>query len=121
MSDPKQPLLTPILLLFMGTMVLANIASSMSRPLLPLYLEELGANVKNIGLFFTLSAIAPLAFQIFGGWLSDSIGRLQAIAIGSLGGLSAYLFYIFAPSWEWVLLASIGTAMAVSSVSITNS
>ena len=116
MPGPKQRLLTPVLILFMGTMVLANIAGAMSRPLLPLYLQELGANVGNVGLFFTLSSIAPLIFQIFGGWLSDSIGRLQAIAIGSLAGLSSYAVYIFAPTWGWVLLASIGSAMAVAFV-----
>ena len=78
-------LLTPILWLFMGTMILANVAAQMDGPLRPLYIQELGASVKQIGIFFTLGAIAPLLFQIFGGWLSDSIGRLQAIAIGSLG------------------------------------
>jgi MFS family permease len=96
----------------MGTMILANIAGSMQDPFVPLYLQELGANVGQVGLFFTLGAIAPLLFQIFGGWLSDSLGRLQAIAIGSLGGVLGYVVYIIAPSWEWLLISTMGVAMA---------
>jgi MFS family permease len=113
----KQRLLSPVLLLFMGTMILANIAAQMIFPLESLYVQELGASVKQVGFFFTLAAIAPLFFQVFGGWLSDSIGRLQAIAIGSVGGAISYVFYLFAPSWEWLLPSSMLTAMAIAFVS----
>jgi MFS family permease len=100
----------------MGTAILANIAAQMVFPLESLYVQELGANVQQVGLFFTIAAIAPLLFQLFGGWLSDSIGRLQAIAIGSIGGALSYLFYLFAQSWLWLLPASILTAMAIAFV-----
>ena len=116
MEAKKTPLLTRRLLLFMGTMILANIAGHMHRPLLPLYLQELGAGVGQVGLFFTLGAIAPLAFQILGGWISDSVGRLQAVAIGSLAGVLGYFVYVFAPSWEWLLMATVTSAMARSFV-----
>jgi MFS family permease len=112
----KTPLMTRRLLVFMGTMILANISGHMYQPLLPLYVQELGAGISQVGLFFTIGAIAPLAFQIFGGWLSDAIGRLQAIAIGSVGGVLGFFAYIFAPSWEWLLIASITGAMASSFV-----
>jgi DHA1 family multidrug resistance protein-like MFS transporter len=116
MQEKKTPLLTSRLKLFMGTMILANIAGHMHQPLLPLYVQELGADVGQVGLFFTLGAVAPLLFQIFGGWLSDSIGRLQAIAIGSLAGVAGYFVYVLAPSWPWLLLATVTGAMAVSFV-----
>jgi len=116
MEAKRTPLLTRRLLLFMGTMILANIAGHMHGPLLPLYLQELGADVGQVGLFFTLGAIAPLAFQILGGWISDSIGRLQAVAIGSLAGVLGYFAYVFAPSWEWLLIATATGAMARSFV-----
>ncbi len=112
----KSPLLTGRLVLFMGTMILANIAGHMYGPLLPLYVQELGANVGQVGLFFTLGAVAPLLFQILGGWLSDAIGRLQAIAIGSLAGVAGYAVFILAPSWLWLLLATVLGAMATSFV-----
>ncbi len=116
METKKTPLMTRRLLVFMGTMILANISGQMFIPLLPLYVQELGAGVSQVGLFFTIGAIAPLAFQIFGGWLSDAIGRLQAIAIGSVGGVLGYFVYIFAPSWEWLLIATVTGAMASSFV-----
>ena len=100
----------------MGTMILANIAAMMIFPLESLYVQELGANIEQVGLFFTIAAIAPLLFQVFGGWLSDSVGRLQAIAIGSVCGACAYLFFIFAPSWQWLLPSSILTSIAVAFV-----
>jgi len=86
-------------------MVLANIASMMYDPLLPLYLQHLGADVRQVGLFFTISAILPLLFQIFGGWISDSIGRLKAVAIGSVTNLFTFAIFLLSPSWEWALLA----------------
>ena len=69
------------MLLFMVAMVLANTGGNMYGPLLPLYLKSLNASVVQIGLFFTLSQIVPLALQILGGWISDSLGRLRSIAM----------------------------------------
>jgi MFS family permease len=89
---------------FLFTMVLANIASHMHMNLMPLYLRELGASVGQVGLAFTVAAVVPLALQILGGWISDSLGRLRTIALGSVGGVLSYIALVLAPSWEWVLL-----------------
>jgi len=102
----KQPLLTPIMRWFMFAMVLANIAASMYPMLMAIYLnEDLGADVKQIGLIFTLSSVAMFCLQIIGGWVSDSIGRLRAIALGSVGGIIGYTAFLLAPTWEWMLVA----------------
>ncbi len=100
----SQPLLNNTLRMFMLTMVLANVAGHMYEPLLPLYLKSLNANVVQVGLFFTLSQIIPLALQILGGWISDSLGRLRSIALGSLAGVVSYFWLIFSPTWHWVLV-----------------
>jgi MFS family permease len=92
------------MLLFMVAMVLANTGGNMYGPLLPLYLKELNASVIQIGLFFTLSQIIPLALQILGGWISDSLGRLRSIAMGSVAGVFSYIGLILAPTWQWVLV-----------------
>ncbi|PKN87752.1 MAG: hypothetical protein CVU46_03445 [Chloroflexi bacterium HGW-Chloroflexi-8] len=97
-------------------MILANVAAMMYNPLLPLYLQHLGANVGQIGLFFTVAAILPLIFQILGGWLSDSIGRLKAVAIGSVAGMFTFIIFLIAPSWQWGLLAMVGGAIGGSFV-----
>ena len=101
----RAPLLNRTLLLFMLAMVLANIGGSMYGPLLPLYLQSLKASVVQVGLFFTLSQVIPLALQILGGWISDSLGRLRSIAFGSLAGMLGYVGIILAPAWQWVLIS----------------
>ena len=103
-SKPRTPLLTPVLRLFLLTMILANVAGAMYSGFLPLYLKSLGANVAQIGLFFTVSQIIPMALQIMGGWISDSLGRLKSIAAGSVTGVVSYAALILAPTWGWVLL-----------------
>jgi MFS family permease len=112
----KSPLLTKTLVILLFSMIVANIGGSMYGPLLPLYVQELGADVGQIGVFFTLSMIAPLLFQILGGWLSDAIGRVQAMAIGSIAGLAGYIVFVISPSWGWLLLGMTGLAVATSFV-----
>jgi MFS family permease len=73
--------------------------------MLPLYLKFLGADVLQIGMFFTISQIIPLVLQVLGGWVSDTIGRLKSIAIGSLVGLGAFISPIFVPTWQWLYLS----------------
>ena len=101
----KQPLLTPTLRWFLLAMILANVASEMFFCLLAVYLSERGAGVTPIGLTFSIAAIVPLALQIFGGWLSDSIGRLRTIAIGSVAASLGYVLMPLAPSWQWAIPA----------------
>ncbi len=112
----KQPLLSGILILFLTAMIFANIGGSMYDGLLPLYLKELNADITDIGLFFTLSSVVPLLLQILGGWVSDSLGRLKAIAIGSVFGTLAYLPMVLADTWQWLLLATAVGAVARSLV-----
>jgi MFS family permease len=100
----KAPLLNNMLRLFMVAMILANIGGNMYGPLLPLYLKDLNASIVQVGLFFTLSQIVPLALQILGGWISDTMGRLRSIAFGSVAGVLSYIGLILAPTWQWVLL-----------------
>ena len=101
----KQPLLTPLMRWFMFAMVLANIASAMYPMLMPIYLTELGASITQVGLIFTLTSVVVLILQIFGGWVSDSIGRLRSIAIGSVGGIFGFVAVLLAPTWQWMLAA----------------
>lgn len=101
----KDPLLSPILRWFMFAMVLANISGNMGMMLIPLYLNEEGASITEIGLVFTILSIVSLVLQVFGGWISDSIGRLKAIAIGSVGGVVGGFLLVLAPSWQWMILA----------------
>ncbi|MBK6792540.1 MAG: MFS transporter [Anaerolineales bacterium] len=112
----KQPLLSGVLILFLAAMVFANVGGSMYDGLLPLYLKDLDADITQIGLFFTLAQIVPLFLQILGGWVSDSLGRLRAIAIGSVFGVLGYIPLVLADKWQWLLLATAIGAIARSLV-----
>jgi MFS family permease len=112
----KKPLLSGLLILFLTAMVFANIGGNMYGPLMPLYLKDLDATITQIGLFFTLSMIVPLALQILGGWVSDTLGRLRAIAIGSVFGVLGFIPLVLADTWEWLLLAVAIGAVARSLV-----
>ncbi|MCB2214240.1 MFS transporter [bacterium] len=104
-NNKKEPLLSPVMRWFMLAMVLANISGMMTPMLLPLYLTELGADVGDVGLVFTLTSVAILVLQIFGGWVSDQIGRLRAVAIGSMGGIVGLVAMLLAPTWQWMIVA----------------
>jgi MFS family permease len=101
----KQPLLSGLLILFLTAMIFANIGGNMYEGLLPLYLKDLGSSITQIGLFFTISQIVPLFLQILGGWISDSLGRLRAIAIGSVFGVLGFIPLVLADSWGWLVAA----------------
>lgn len=105
MNENKQRLINPILGWFLFSTILANIAVRMYQPILPLYLQHLGASVNQVGVFYTVAFLIPLCFQILGGWVSDSMGRLQAIAVGSILGVIGNFMLLWAPTWEWMLLA----------------
>ena len=105
MGQSRASLLTPLMRWFLLAMILANIAGTMGQLLMPIYLTKLGASVSQVGLVFTITSVVILFLQILGGWISDSIGRLRAIAIGSLGGVFAFILMLLAPTWQWMLLA----------------
>jgi len=101
----KQPLLNGLLILFLAAMIFANIGGNMYGGLMPLYLKDLGSSIPQIGLFFTISQIVPLFLQILGGWVSDTLGRLRAIAIGSVFGVLGFIPLVLADSWGWLVMA----------------
>ena len=90
MSSKKEVLLTPIMRWFMFAMVLANISGMMFPMLVPIHLAELGASIEEVGIIFTIVSAVAVGLQLVGGWISDSIGRLKAIAIGSIGGIIGF-------------------------------
>ena len=104
MTNSDKPLLNTNLRWFLAGMILANIAGQMLYSMLSLYMLNLGAQVAEVGLVFTLASLVPMMLQIFGGWLSDTVGRLRVIALGSSIAVFGYLIIALAPSWEWVLL-----------------
>lgn len=98
MSEPRRPIFSPVLIALLGGMLLANLGHNMYYPFLGLFLKSLGFPVQAIGLYFTAAAVFPLIFHILGGWISDRIGRVRSIAVGSLAGTLAWVGVVLAPS-----------------------
>jgi MFS family permease len=110
----QQPLQTGNFLFFLIGIALVEASRTMTMVQIPIFLRELGADIRQVGLFFTLSMIFPLLLRIFGGWISDRIGRLRAIWIGSIAGALAYIPYMLAPSWQVALLGPALLAIATA-------
>jgi len=104
------------LILFFVAMVFVEAARSMTMVQIPVYLREMGASVEQVGTFFTVALIFPLMLRIFGGWVSDRLGRLPTLWIGCFAGSLTYLTYSFASSWQ---LALLGPAMLAISTALT--
>jgi MFS family permease len=111
----RPSILTKRLALFLFAMALVESSRTLTMVQVPVYLSELGASISQIGLFFTISAIIPLLFRILGGYLSDSIGRLRALWIGSLAGIIGYIAFTISPTWQYAIIgpALLGVASAL--------
>lgn len=107
--------------LFLFSMILANLGGFLFFPFFSIYLSKLGLPVDTIGVFFTISALFPLVFQILGGWISDRIGRLASIALGSVSGALSWIGIILAPSMPnpmaWFLVSNAVGSISSSLVS----
>jgi MFS family permease len=103
MTTKPTSLLNISLRWFLLAMILANIAGQMAYSMLSLYMVDLGASVGQVGLVFSVASLVPMVLQLLGGWISDTIGRLRAIAIGSSFAVFGYLLFFISPSWEWVM------------------
>ncbi len=102
------------MILFLIGLTFAEATRAMTAVQIPVFLREIGASVSQVGLFFTLTMIVPLVLGVFGGWISDSIGRLRAILFGSLAGILGYLPFAFAQRWEVTLIGPIILAVATA-------
>ncbi|UCF59796.1 MAG: MFS transporter [Anaerolineaceae bacterium] len=111
-ETPKRPLISLPLALFLVGIAFAEATRAMTIVQVPIFLRELGADIRQVGLFFTISLIYPFILRIIGGWLSDSIGRLRALWLGSLAGTFAYVPYAIATSWQVALLGPALLAIA---------
>ncbi len=93
------PIRVPALMLFM-----VGIAFGAMVTFVPLYVEQRGWDI-NIGLVFTVSAIASFSIRTFSGTASDQLGRGRFISLGITFYTLAMLTLCFANTPEMLLLA----------------
>lgn len=73
---------------------------------LPLYIRSLSLNF-NIGLFYTIAAIASFAVRFFSGRASDTHGRGRFISISLLCYIFSMLFLTFVNNKNMIILSAI--------------
>lgn len=73
----------------------------------PLYVEALGGTATTIGLIGSVSLIASAVVQIPGGFLADKYGRKGLIVSMTFMAALARIFYVYAPSWEWIMVGAV--------------
>lgn len=72
-----------------------------------LYYLSLGATPFLLSVMFFVGSLAIAFVQFPGGYLTDSHGRRWLIVTMSFGLALGYLFFIFAPSWQFIVLGMI--------------
>ncbi len=71
------------------------------------YYLSLGASPFLLSVMFFAGSLAIAFVQIPGGYLADKNGRRWLIATMSFGLALGYLFFIFAPSWQFIVLGMV--------------
>ncbi|MCX8151036.1 MAG: MFS transporter [Candidatus Bathyarchaeota archaeon] len=72
-----------------------------------LYFLNLGASPFVLSVMFFTGSLAIAFVQFPGGYLADKHGRKRLISTMSFGLALGYLFFIFAPSWEFIVLGMV--------------
>ena len=72
-----------------------------------LYYLSLGATPFLLAVMFFVGSLAIAFVQFPGGYLADKNGRRWLIATMSFGLALGYIFFIFAPSWEFIILGMV--------------
>lgn len=80
--------------------------TSIPRPYLPLYIQNLGGSPADIGLVNSASAIAGLFLYPLGGYIADKSGRVKLVGLATFLYAFSFIPFAYAPSWEWLALAS---------------
>jgi len=92
--------------IMMTSWLVLDFASELPATYYPLYIQALGGSAATIGLIGAIEGISRGIVQIPGGYLADKYGRKWLIASMTFVAAFSRLFYIFAPTWEWILVGA---------------
>ncbi len=100
-----------------ATMVVVMLGFGIIIPILPFYIESMGASGRDLGLLMATFAFMQLIFAPMWGSLSDRIGRKPVLLIGVLGNAISQLLMGFATEL-WMLFAARALAGILSSATL---
>ncbi|MBC7224586.1 MAG: MFS transporter [Anaerolineae bacterium] len=117
-----------IAILFIG-LVVVMLGFGMIIPIMPFYVESLGASGRELGLLMATFAVTQLVFSPLWGDLSDRIGRRPVLILGLVGnavaqllfGLSTQLWMLFAARALSGILSSATQPTALAYISDSTS
>src|SRR5262245_33435168 len=104
------------ILVMLGIILLVGLGEELWVRFLPQYLVVLGAGTWAIAAYGALRDLLDAVYQYPGGWAADHLGRRRALMLFTLVAAVGYGVYLFAPSWEWILL---GTVLVMAWDSLT--
>ncbi len=94
------PLRRRHLLILSFTLVVVMLGYGIVMPIIPFYVEELGAGGRELGLLTSISALGQLFFAPLWGSVSDRVGRKPVLLVGIAGyGLTLLLFGLATQLW----------------------
>jgi len=100
----ENAVLTGNFLLLLITWILMNGAQPIAGTFSSKYFVILVATPLILSMMFFISSLAIAFVQFPGGYLADQNGRKWLVAIMTFGLSFGYLFMVFAPSWQWIVL-----------------
>lgn len=111
------------------TLVVVTLGFGLVMPIIPFYMEQLGAGGTELGLLVASYAVMRLIFGPIWGSLSDRIGRKPILAVGVLGygitmvgfGLATQLWMMFAARIFSGILSSATSPTAMAYISDSTS
>jgi DHA1 family multidrug resistance protein-like MFS transporter len=95
-----------LLLILLGWL-LTDFTREMAFTYYPLYVQALGGTASTVGLLGAASQITSALMQFPGGYIADKYGRKRIIYSMTMLAAFAYLFFMFAPNWQTILLGVI--------------
>jgi len=103
----KSSLLTGNFLLLITSWVLMYSTQPIPDTYSSLYYLKLGATPFLLSVIFFAGSLAVAFVQFPGGYLADSSGRRWLIVTMTFGLALSYLFFILAPSWQFIVLGMV--------------
>lgn len=94
-------------------MVVGQICRNMVFPYASLLILAVGGSNSQVGVVNSLMPLAGLLVFPVAGYLTDRRGRVRLMTVAGYLSALTMLIFVFAPSWEWIALASLLQGFAV--------
>lgn len=93
--------------------IIMDLAMEMPSPNFQYYVEALGGTGVAWGIVGLANFLAMAAVAFPGGYLADKYGRRWLITTMTFGMALSFLFFVFAPTWHFILLGSIVNSLCL--------